>query len=129
MIKKHGMPASALYVQSRAEQQSAIIGKIARLLASFERHREQPTIWQGHQLASAIAYMADDLPTLALCELEVLEEQLAAPNSLSTAIADARSPIPLSALRAQLTTLSQPQPPLTALRMGAGATANPGDPS
>jgi hypothetical protein len=152
VIKKHGMPASTLYVQNLAEQEASIIRRIEQLLDGFERRRDVPTAWQGQQLASAIAYIADGLHTLAICELEILDEERALPDrqraassSLNENTAEPHGMIPIAVLRQQLVGLDRPSAPVSAdgamvgsadgamVGSADGATiraqATPGDPS
>jgi hypothetical protein len=75
MIKKHGMPPSALYVQSVTEQHNSLAGKVGRAIGEFEKRRVSPDAWQSNQLNYAIDYIADGLYSLAICELDALEEQ------------------------------------------------------
>jgi len=134
VIKKHGMPASALYVRSVAEQHDAVVGKIRHLLGDFETCRGVPTAWQSHQLNNAMEFVVDGLYTLATCELEVLEEQLARhgkrihPSSdPSPSDGNSPEPISMSLLREKLATLKGRRPAAPATGTGTEAVAIRGD--
>lgn len=113
MTKKHGMPPSALYVQTVAEQRTHLAGKVRKVLDDFERHHRMLSPWQSNQLNYAIGFIADGLFDLALCELDALAVQrgpIAKGNDQSLTISDGPDigtpAIAISRLRQQLLELA-----------------------
>ena len=114
METKHGMPPSALYLQSIAERRDHIIGRIDKILDSYEKKPISISVWESNQLKSAIDFVADGLLDLADSELATLAEQQASNDkvdvhSISATLNAARNvnTLSLSQLRAKSRNLGQ----------------------